>query len=380
MLHEIKNIFHFTIIFLCVLFAYFLLTPKNRKRISNIILAAFLIAKAFPEISGILTHFGELNRLVSASFPHLFYIGSPFRFLYVPLLYIYILSLTKKNFHFKKVYFWHFTPFLFICILLIFKFLSYDADSLKEILKEELLFTDTQEFLFSLAAYVQFLVYAIASLLLLKQYRQEIKDFYSSIEHINLSWLNFVLYGFIGWKSLAIIDYIVWLAVRSSAAIFLYIAAEIVFLVFLSLMFLKGLRQPAIFAGFEENHTRQKYKKTLLPKETKEDYKNKLIEYMEREKPFLDPMVSLTKLAKKISISPHHLSQILNSCFNHNFFDFINSYRIRESQKILSEQNSSNKTVLEILYETGFNSKSVFNIAFKKHTGMTPTQFRNQKN
>ena len=105
-----------------------------------------------------------------------------------------------------------------------------------------------------------------------------------------------------------------------------------------------------------------------------------LIRYMKSQKPYLEPSLNLDKLAEKVSIPPHHLSQILNTCLNHNFFDFINSYRIKESERLLSEQDSYRKTILEILYETGFNSKSVFNTEFKKHTGMTPTQFKNLQN
>ncbi|MCD4693709.1 MAG: helix-turn-helix domain-containing protein [Calditrichales bacterium] len=106
----------------------------------------------------------------------------------------------------------------------------------------------------------------------------------------------------------------------------------------------------------------------------------KLISFMKSEKKYLIPDLTLNELAEKVSIPPFHLSQILNTCLNQNFFDFINSYRIEESKKLLSEHSSNKKTILEIIYETGFNSKSVFNNAFKKYTGMTPSQFRNIQN
>jgi len=161
---------------------------------------------------------------------------------------------------------------------------------------------------------------------------------------------------------------------------YLYIAAEIVFLVFVSLMFLKGLRQSVIITGYEENQYKRKYEKSSLSEAMKETYKNKLLQYMEKQKLYLDSSLCINDLAEKVSIPPHHLSQILNTCLNKNFFDFINSYRVKESKRFLSEQGPNKKTILEILYQTGFNSKSVFNTAFKKHTGMTPTQFRNLLN
>jgi AraC-like DNA-binding protein len=116
-----------------------------------------------------------------------------------------------------------------------------------------------------------------------------------------------------------------------------------------------------------------------LSEAQKKKYKNKLIQYMETQKPYLDSSLSLNDLSKKISIHHHHLSQILNTYLNQNFFDFINSYRIQESKKLLSENGRNKMTILQVLHETGFNSKSVFNTAFKKHTGMTPTQFRNSQ-
>ena len=62
--------------------------------------------------------------------------------------------------------------------------------------------------------------------------------------------------------------------------------------------------------------------------------------------------------------------------FNQHFFDFINEYRIKEAMKILKDPTKKEFTVLEILYEVGFNSKSAFNTTFKKNTCDTPTQFK----
>jgi len=188
---------------------------------------------------------------------------------------------------------------------------------------------------FDFAQYLQFFGYAIASLIILRNYRIKIKNVFSTIEHINLSWLNFVVFGFISWKSLSFINYILWITMESSIAVYLYIIAEIVFLIFVSLMFLKGLRQPVILTGYEDNQYKRKYERTSLSDAIKENYKNKLLRYMETRKPYLDPSLCLNDLAKKISIPPHHLSQVLNTCLNQNFFDFINSYRIKESRRLL---------------------------------------------
>ncbi|MQY80049.1 MAG: helix-turn-helix domain-containing protein [Bacteroidetes bacterium] len=380
MWHNIKTIFHLIIIFQCFFFSFYLLTQKNNKRRSNNILIVFLFTIAVTEIGGVLSHFLELRSIVIAYAPQLLYFDFPFRYLYIPVLFIYILSTTKKEFEFKKAYFFHFTPFLFFCILVLYKFHLNSTETLREILKTGYRFSSLENDIFYLLENVQFFGYAIVSLIILKKYRIEIKNVYSTIEHINLSWLAFVILGLTGWKSLRLLNYILWLALTDYSGWILYIVAEVAFLTFISIMFLKGLKQPVIFSGTNKNQSRQKYEKTLLADAIKEDYKDKLIRYMKSQKPYLEPSLSLDELAEKVSIPPHHLSQILNTCLNHNFFDFINSYRIKESERLLSEQDSYRKTILEILYETGFNSKSVFNTAFKKHTGMTPTQFRNLQN
>ncbi len=100
---------------------------------------------------------------------------------------------------------------------------------------------------------------------------------------------------------------------------------------------------------------------------------------MENDKPYLNPSLSLTGLANDLSIPHRELSQIINEEFGQHFYDFLNRYRVDESKRILKDPVNSKNTILEICYSVGFNSKSAFNTAFKKHTGITPTEFKNNK-
>lgn len=61
-----------------------------------------------------------------------------------------------------------------------------------------------------------------------------------------------------------------------------------------------------------------------------------------------------------------------------HFFDFVNEYRIKKAIQILKDRTQKELTVLEILYQVGFNSKSSFNTSFKKYTGKTPTDYRKE--
>lgn len=97
---------------------------------------------------------------------------------------------------------------------------------------------------------------------------------------------------------------------------------------------------------------------------------------MQIEKPFLNSDLSLVKLAKRIDVSAHTLSYVINKGFNENFYQFINGYRITAAQKLILDSNMEHLSLLGIGFEVGFNSKTVFNTTFKKVTGKTPSEFK----
>lgn len=96
---------------------------------------------------------------------------------------------------------------------------------------------------------------------------------------------------------------------------------------------------------------------------------------MDEDKPFLNPELSLKALAGHIELHPNKLSWLLNNHFGKNFNDFVNQYRIQEFQRLAITPENKNITLLGLAYESGFNSKTVFNTFFKKETGMTPKQW-----
>jgi len=104
-----------------------------------------------------------------------------------------------------------------------------------------------------------------------------------------------------------------------------------------------------------------------------------LNDFLEREKPNLNPAVTINDLAQKLNIPLRYLSQVINDSLNQNFYDFINSYRIKEALKYLSDSGRDKMTILEILYEAGFNSKSTFYKVFKDHTGESPTEYKKRR-
>jgi len=121
---------------------------------------------------------------------------------------------------------------------------------------------------------------------------------------------------------------------------------------------------------------KKKYKNSSLDAIKTEKYVSRLVQLMDNEKLYKDNNLSLQLLAKKLSITPKLLSQLINEQLGKNYANFINHYRIEEAKQMLSDKRGKRFSILAIAYEVGFNSKAVFNRAFKKFTGMAPRDYR----
>ena len=119
-------------------------------------------------------------------------------------------------------------------------------------------------------------------------------------------------------------------------------------------------------------------KPPLLDTETANVYTENLLRFIEEEEPFLVPNLSLRELAGQVEIHPNKLSWLLNECLGKNFNEFINFYRIEYFKKLALNPKNSHISLIGLAYESGFNSKTVFNTYFKKETGMTPKEFLKQ--
>ncbi|MDP2722935.1 MAG: tetratricopeptide repeat protein [Bacteroidales bacterium] len=128
----------------------------------------------------------------------------------------------------------------------------------------------------------------------------------------------------------------------------------------------------------EDIEEAEEQKTALLDAATTAGYSDKLLAYLSETKPFLSPKLSLRSLAREIEIHPNHLSWLLNKSLGKNFNEFINHYRIENFKTIAKDPGNAHLTIEGLAYESGFNSKTVFNNYFKKETGLTPRQFINQ--
>ena len=130
-----------------------------------------------------------------------------------------------------------------------------------------------------------------------------------------------------------------------------------------------------LYSHTREPENKPQVKAPLLDIQTAEAYAEKLSQYFNEEEPFLIPDLSLRSLASHIEIHPNKLSWLLNEKMGKNFNEFINHYRIEYFKKLALDPENSHISLIGLAYESGFNSKTVFNTYFKKETGMTPKEF-----
>ncbi len=147
---------------------------------------------------------------------------------------------------------------------------------------------------------------------------------------------------------------------------------------FIYLIAYSGYVQPAVFEGFDlaEPTAPIKYRNSGLTPEASRSLLQKLVGLMEREQLYRNPDLSLDILAGRLDASKHHVSQIINEHLGASFFEYVNHLRIEEAKQLLAETSRNDLHVIEAAYAVGFNNKVSFNLAFKKATGMTPTEYR----
>ena len=353
-----------------ILFGLFLLTAPKKRNADRIALALFLFANSIYILDFLTYRYSSIIISYSVNF---FYIGDTFGFLFGPLLYLYTKSVNSKDFHFTKNDILHFVPFflVFILTLICFQFQSHETQL--ELLKTGL-FGKTGDVIYSVIMNSSILVYLSFAFSTIRTKNQNLKGYYSSLEKINYNWLRLVVSAFfIMW----IVDIVNW--VLGSLEISSHILSELltftslsINFVFANLLILKSLRLPEM----EEIQEIHKYEKSPLTVQTKNDILQRLEDLMIKEKMFLNSSITLGEIADKLSVVPRYLSQVINELKGQNFYDFVNSYRIEEAKKILSDPSHDDEKILAVLFESGFNSKSVFNTVFKKITGITPSEYR----
>jgi len=370
------NVFAF-IIFLGVVqgffFAYFLLRKSSRGNPKNLYLGLFLLIYAavllevFLCYSGLIVHSLWLVDYSESS-----------NFLSGPLLYF--LAIAFFGGDFPKRTWLHFLPFFFYLAYMVFFFVQ----------------TNEHKFNAYIDAYFPEMPHIDAEQVVdpdplgIKQYINQVSVIYTGIyllmilQHIYSAVKNESVKLFKGAEAqiawirnlliLGLINYLFWL-VKSFTGI-RDVQDHIGAVLHTIVIYFVGFR--ILQQGFiSPAKNGEKYAKSSLSNERKQDILKRLDALKKESNFFLDANLSMTALAKLIGVSHHHLSQTLNEELSKSYGEYINGLRVTYSQQLLVEQ--PNVKIEEIAEQAGFNSKSTFNTAFKKLTGQTPSQYRSGK-
>ena len=372
---SLQNFISLIIVFVSWLLVIFLLTAKTKNKTSNIILALFLIVNA-QDSSGLFAHF-----LIYPKFPGWgMMINSTVDFK-LPLLYLYIQSVVYADFKFKKIHLFHLTAWILNTIVLTPRFYAVDFDA-KWVFLNAIDYRETIEIRLSyIIVHIQLLVYFIMSFTLIKKYKTLLLENFSNANLFNYKWLFQLVFIFATIAFIATIKNMFLFLHLDTFLFYTQITVSLIALGFMCYFVLKVMHSPELFRGINSN---LQLVKSIVQedKNTREKASNEspeiiaLKKHMVNEEPYLDATLTIEDLSKQMNFATKDLSILINHHLNQHFFDFVNGYRIRKAMDLLKDPDKKDLTILEILYQVGFNSKSSFNTAFKKHTNQTPTQYR----
>jgi len=352
----------------------FLVTVKTEHKLSNRLFAFFLVLNAVDISINLGTLFEiPLNIRVFISLIFL---------LQLPVFYLYVLSVCYSDFRLKREHLLHIIPFLLVNIVLIPRFYSVREASKISFLKNS---TSMIEIQFNhILVHIQILCYLIAVFTILKKAKKIYLENYAGASIESLKWLFQFTVALSVFFAIALLKNIFKFTDYPNISEGLKSGLLLLELTIIFWYLYKALNNPGLFRKIDS--------KLLLVQELISEKKNseqlnendkeyneellKLKKYMIEEKPFLNPALTIQDVAAALQIPVRDLSLLINHKLEQHFYDFVNTYRIENAMDILKDSTKSKLTILEILYDVGFNSKSSFNTAFKKHTGNTPTAYR----
>jgi AraC-like DNA-binding protein len=342
-------------------------TRRGHRR-ANKIMAIFLLAVAIGMANGIILLLGLYDIWPALSI----FMGSV-ALAYGPLFYFYIQAMTIGDRRWTPVDALHGMPFL----LGLFAYGAYlNLPPGGPAWPGAIAWAVRQPWLVvTILSTLQTAAYVAAIIRLLRAHSQKIRSTYSTIDRINLGWLRrrLAVYAAIWGVGLGMIA-VVGFEGRAIGLVTQIIA-------FLAAMntFVTGYRamlQPEIFYGPIEAGPGRRYERSSLTPENAVLYKTRLLDLMERERSFLDPEITLPKLAQALEIPTAHLSRVINEHLGRNFYEFVNHYRVEDAKRRLAGPDASQDKLITVALDCGFNSLATFNRVFKELAGRTPSEYR----
>lgn len=351
------------------------LLAQRHNRTANRLLAALMISFTIYLASSAYYATG-LFRV----YPHFFGLSYPTPWLFGPLVYLYAVAASDRAWRFGRRDWLHFAPAIIATLSAVPYFVldgpgkvaTYEAFALGKVPMRIVLLEPTK--------FISGIAYSIATVLYLRGHARRIEDSYSNVSRVNLRWLMLLAGAAAATWLLATGLEIFGPPQRTHND---YVALAIAIVIYA--IGYMGLRQPEVFryqtAEFAvvlpptpEVETR--YERSGLSDIEAVELEKSLRRVMETDQPWKDSELTLPQLAERIGSTPHKLSEVLNSQVGQTFYDFVNGYRVREVQRRIKEGEAQRLKILALALDAGFASKSTFNQVFKKHTNLTPSDFR----
>jgi AraC-like DNA-binding protein len=355
--------------FQLVFFSFFLI-HKGRKQLANLILTLFFIVQLI--VIGLFLLSNLYKSSDGAINLNIFIAGVPCWFLFGPLMNFYIRSLVEKDFKIRAKNTVHLIPFFIGLIFIFSQYCSLNCETKQLVISNGSLFQ--QLTICSVLQNLQVFIYNTFSLVILIRYQKGLKNYCSLVEKQNLLWLKIVLYGYLVPCIFAEINsfagYLIPISYESQMLI-----EYSLFLIFFNILFYKAMLHPYVIVQTEE---KPKYFASNLDNNDIVNYSKIIEDFVNTKKPYLNPSLTLGELSEATGIPEKYISQVINQYWKQNFYTYINSLRVKEAKRILKTKESEKSTMFGIACDSGFNSKTVFYEAFKKYTGMTPSDFRKQ--
>ncbi|OJJ21277.1 hypothetical protein BKI52_11990 [marine bacterium AO1-C] len=327
-----------------------LLWLRKKQSVSNRIFSLLLLTTSIRIAKNIVVHGRMLNPdlpmsmeiwrfLVNFGISHQFAIG--------PLFMLYFLSVTQRQFQFRKVYLWHFVPYGVLTLLSGVLPWPFWRDG---------------GLLFSYSHILFYYLWAFR--LYYQRYTQARKSSEADITPAQFKWL----------RSLIIICGLLMIAYFPSLFKYVgYIVGAIMYAIGVYVISAIILREQQ---GFEPS--KRKYQSSNLTATKAHQLKVELETYMMTKQPYLNADLTLGRLAQMLGTTSHELSQVINANFGQSYADYINGHRLQAAQTMLTNPEHQHTKIASIAYDCGFNSISSFNTLFKKHTQLTPSQYKAQ--
>jgi len=343
------------------LFSGLLTLTKGQKSISDRLLSAwlFLLAIEFLFVG-----------VESKVYPDFIFLTNSF-LLFNPALYLYTCSLTKPNFKLRWSQLFHLSPYFF------FKIASW---IIKEPQSFETFFQPNQtlwfRLLFGTFGVISWGVYLWLTGVILTRHRRLIQNEFSTIDLFKkIGWIHFIVVFYILYCFSVLIWGVFNIIILNTTSVTIFNYSVLLFFIYIFGFY--GLKQQAIFKRSIPDNETIKQQNLILNETSSEKVKLKILNYFQKEKPYLNPDLNMTILSETLKIPKHHLTEVLNSNIGKNFFQFVNEYRVEAVKNELS--NPKNLYSIEAIgYECGFNSKSTFFSVFKSMTGQTPMEYKIQ--